>query len=137
MSKLYEAQLALDRADDTLMESVHNLDGGFTIATANRAYYAIFYCLTALSYTENIQTKRHSGAQGKFHDLFIRTDRFPRQTVGWVQAAFQLRQAGDYDLEADSSISEAQQVLDYARQFYELTKTYIENLIRDQMPFPQ
>lgn len=130
MSKLYEAQLALDRADDTLTESIHNLEGGFTIATANRAYYAIFYCLTALLYTEDIQTKRHSGVQGKFHDLFIRTDRFPRETVTWVQATFQLRQAGDYDLEADISLSEAQQVLDYAQQFYGLTKTYIENFIK-------
>lgn len=31
MSKLYEAQQALDRAEDTLNESAHNLTGGFTI----------------------------------------------------------------------------------------------------------
>lgn len=134
MSKLHEAQLALDRADETLTESIQTLDGGFTIATANRSYYAIFYCLTALLYTEGIQTKRHSGAQGKFHDLFIRTNRFPRETIGWIQASFQLRQAGDYDLEADISVPEAQQVLDYAQRFYELTKTYIENLIKEQRP---
>ena len=54
MSKLYEAQQALERAEDTLNESSYNLDGGFTIATANRAYYAIFYCLTALLYTEHV-----------------------------------------------------------------------------------
>jgi len=78
MSKLYEAQRALERAEDTLHESAHDLTGGFTIAAANRAYYAIFYCLTALLYTESLHTKRHSGAQGKFHELFIRTGRFPR-----------------------------------------------------------
>jgi uncharacterized protein (UPF0332 family) len=126
MSKLYEAQLALDRAEDTLSESAHNLSGGFTIATANRAYYAIFYCLTALLYTEDIQTKRHSGAQGKFHELFIRTGRFPRETINWIQVSFQLRQAGDYDLEVDISSEEAGQALDYARQFYALTKAYLD-----------
>lgn len=129
MSKLYEAQLALERAEDTLEESVHNLDGGFTIATANRAYYVIFYCLTALLYTEGVQTKRHSGAQGKFHELFIRTARFPHETISWIQAAFQLRQAGDYDLETDISMEEAKQSLDNARQFYLLTKAYIDKIV--------
>ncbi|QKZ15333.1 HEPN domain-containing protein [Spirosoma sp. KUDC1026] len=129
MSKLYEAQLALERAEDTLEESVHNLDGGFTTATANRAYYVIFYCLTALLYTEGVQTKRHSGAQGKFHELFIRTARFPHETINWIQAAFQLRQAGDYDLETDISMEEAKQSLDNARQFYLLTKAYIDKIV--------
>lgn len=134
MSKLYEAQLALERAEDNLEESAHDLNGGFTIATAKRAYYAIFYCLTALLYTEGIQTKRHSGAQGKFHDLFIRTGHFPRETINWIQTSFQLRQSGDYDLEADISTEEARQSLDYARQFYALTKTYLDELIRKQPP---
>lgn len=136
MSKLYEAQLALERAEDTLKESVYDLDGSFTIASANRAYYAIFYCLTALLYTEGIQTKRHSGAQGKFHELFIRTDRFPRETINWIQVAFQLRQSGDYDLEADISIEEARQSLDYAKQFHELTKLYVDKLFKSQPPAP-
>lgn len=132
MSKLYEAQLALEKADDTLHESAHNLDGGFTVATANRAYYAVFYCLTALLYTEDVQTKRHSGAQGRFHESFIRTGRFPHEIINWIQACFQLRQSGDYDLEADISVDEARQSLDYARQFYTLTETYINEYIQNQ-----
>jgi uncharacterized protein (UPF0332 family) len=136
MSKLYEAQRALERAEDTLNESAHDLAGGFTIAAANRAYYAIFYCLSALLYTEDLHTKRHSGAQGKFHELFIRTGRFPRETITWIQIAFQLRQSGDYDLEADISVEEARQSLDYARQFYVLTKEYVDEFIRSQPQTP-
>ena len=124
--------MAIERAEDTLNESAHNLNGGFTIATVNRAYYVIFYCLTALLYTEDIQTKRHSGAQGKFHELFIRTARFPRETINWIQTSFQLRQSGDYDLEVDISFEEAQQVLEYARQFYALTKTYFDDFVKNQ-----
>ncbi|MFD2570269.1 HEPN domain-containing protein [Spirosoma soli] len=134
MSKGYEAQLALERAEDTLNESAHDLNGGFTIAAANRAYYAIFYCLTALLYTEGVQTKRHSGVQGKFYELFIRTGRFPHETINWIQAAFQLRQSGDYDLETDISVEEAHQSLDYARQFYRLTKEYLDEYTKSQPP---
>lgn len=129
MSKLYEAQQALDRAKDTLNESVHNLNGGFTIVTANRAYYAIYYCLTALLYTQSIHTKRHSGAHGKFHELFIRTGKFPHETIIWIQTAFQLRQSGDYDLEADITEEEASQSLDYAQRFYALTRSYFDDIL--------
>ncbi|MFD2570561.1 HEPN domain-containing protein [Spirosoma soli] len=115
MSRLHEAQQALERAEETLEESAYNLEGGFTIATVNRAYYAIFYCLTALLHTEDIYTKRHSGAHGKFHELFIRTSRFPAETAQWAQYDFQLRQAGDYDLDTDITEEQAQQALTYAR----------------------
>ncbi len=59
MSRLYESQQALERAAETLQESEYNLEGGFPIASANRAYYAVFYCLTALLHTEDVYTKRH------------------------------------------------------------------------------
>lgn len=86
MSKLYEAQLALERAEDTLDESAHNLDGGFTIATVNRAYYAIFYCLTALLYTEDIQTKRQRSTGYKFHSSFAsRVIMIWKQTFRWMK----------------------------------------------------
>ena len=129
MSRLYEAQQALERAEETLQESEYNLEGGFPIASANRAYYAVFYCLTALLHTEDVHTKRHSGAHGKFHELFVRTNRFPAETAQWAQYAFQLRQTGDYDLEADITEEQAQQALIYARQLYSLAQTYIANLI--------
>lgn len=130
MSQLYEAQNALDRAEDTLEESAYNLTGGYTIATVNRAYYSIFYCITALLHTEDTHTKRHSGAHGRFHDLFVRTERFPHETVKWIHTVFQLRQSGDYDLDADISEEQAVQSLQYARQFYDLTKVYIDNLLK-------
>ncbi|AQG81655.1 HEPN domain-containing protein [Spirosoma montaniterrae] len=131
MSRLYEAQQALERSKETIDEAIYNVEGGFTTAAVNRAYYAIFYCLTALLHTEDVYTKRHSGAHGKFHELFIRTGRFPAETAQWAQYAFQLRQTGDYDLEADITEEQAAQSLDYARQFYKLCLSYFEQLIRE------
>ena len=132
MSQLYEAQNAIDRAEDTLTESAYNLDGGFTIATVNRAYYAVYYCLTALLHTEGIHTKRHSGAHGKFHELFVRTNRFPHDSIKWVQFVFQLRQSGDYDLDTEITQEQAAQSLQYARQLYDLTKAYIDGLLKQK-----
>ncbi|QJW88050.1 HEPN domain-containing protein [Spirosoma taeanense] len=132
MSRLYEASQALERAEETLQESAYNLEGGFPVVTVNRAYYAVFYCLTALLHTEGVYTKRHSGAHGKFHELFVRTNRFPAEAAQWAQFVFQLRQAGDYDLEADITDEQAQLALAYARQFFTLAQQYINNLLSSQ-----
>lgn len=84
---------------------------------------------TALLYTEHIHIKRHSSAHGRFHDLFVRTGRFPHESIKWVHTVFQLRQSGDYDLEIDVTEEQATQSLDYARQFYTLTKAYIDSIL--------
>ena len=130
MNQRYETQLALDKALDCLADSDFNLAGGRTIATVNRAYYAIYYCLCALLFTENTVPKTHKGSQQKFSELFVKTNLFPVETARWVGDAFNLRQFGDYDLEATISEEEAQQLVQQAHQFYDLTQTYIDGLIR-------
>jgi len=107
MNQRYETQLALDKAADFLSDSDFNLAGGRTIATVNRAYYAMYYCLSALLFTEDIVPKTYKGCQQKFGELFVKTGRFPLKTATWVSDAFNLRQFGDYDLEATVSEEEA------------------------------
>ncbi len=130
MNRPYETQLALDKAQDCLADSDFNLSGGRTIATVNRAYYGMYYCLCALLFTENIVPKTHKGSQQKFSELFVKTNRFPIETAKWVSDAFNLRQFGDYDLEATISDEEAQQLVQQAHQFYDLTQAYVVELIR-------
>lgn len=130
MNRLYETQLALDKAADFLSDAAFNLSDGRTIATVNRAYYAMYYCLSALLFTENIAPKTHKGSQQKFGELFVKTGRFPIETATWVSDAFNLRQFGDYDLEATIPDEEANQLVGQAHQFYELTQAYVASLIR-------
>lgn len=130
MNRPYETQLALDKAQDCLADSEFTLSGGRTIATVNRAYYAIYYCLCALLFTEDIVPKTHKGVQQKFGELFVKTGRFPVETAKWVGDAFNLRQFGDYDLEATIAEDEAQQLVQQAHQFYDMTQAYVDDLIR-------
>jgi uncharacterized protein (UPF0332 family) len=129
---LYEAQKALEKAEDCLDDSAFNLSGGRTIVTVNRAYYAVYYCICCLLYTKNVSTKTHKGAQQKFGELFVKTGIFTSISAKWVSDAFELRQFGDYDLEATISEIEARQVLDQAQQFYEITQIYFDALLRNQ-----
>jgi uncharacterized protein (UPF0332 family) len=48
MNSLYEAQLWIDRAEDTLMSSEINFKNELFVAAVNRAYYAMFYSANAL-----------------------------------------------------------------------------------------
>ncbi|GAB4024412.1 HEPN domain-containing protein [Spirosoma gilvum] len=114
---LEHAQFALDDAD-------YLYHGGRILAVANRAYYAIFYCVCALLASEGVYTKKHQGARAKFSELFVKTGRFDAQSSKIVGNNFAARQSADYDMEAFLSDEEAKLLLDDARTFYELTTTY-------------
>lgn len=49
----------MDKAVEALENAEYDLNGGFTLATANRAYYACYYCMTALLYTKDVYAKSH------------------------------------------------------------------------------
>jgi uncharacterized protein (UPF0332 family) len=129
MTNLYESQLWLDRAKDTLIASDITLKNDLLLASVNRAYYAMFYCATALLRSESIVTKSHSGTLNRFSEIFIKSNRIDAQYAINLRKAFDLRQASDYDIEVDISEKEVEKLLANAADFYELTKIYIEKLV--------
>lgn len=50
----------LEHADDALDDADFLHQHGPVLALANRAYYAIFYCTSALLLTEGVRTKKHA-----------------------------------------------------------------------------
>ncbi len=128
MTNLHESRLWLERADDTLHASDINLKNDLLLASVNRAYYAMFYCATALLRSENIVAKSHSGAFNKFSEIFVKTNLISAQHSSNFRKAFEYRQSVDYDIEAQISEEECLLLLENAREFYNLTKVYLENL---------
>ena len=128
MSNLYESQLWLERAEDTLHASDINLKNDLLLASVNRAYYAMFYCAIALLRSENIVTKSHSGTFNRFSELFVKTNRISIQHSSNFRKAFEYRQSVDYDIEAHVSEEECELLLENAREFYAFTKIYLETL---------
>jgi len=62
----------------------------------NRAYYALFYAVSALLLQEGRQFKRHSGVRTAFHRDLIRTGRVEKKYGDLYNQLFDDRQAGDY-----------------------------------------
>ena len=116
----------LEHAADALDDANFLHQNGRILALANRAYYAIFYCVSALLLTEGITTKKHEGARVKFHELFVKTGRFSREAGQILERNFAARQSADYDMEAELGEQEAIQLLNGARAFYALTTAYFD-----------
>lgn len=126
-----ESFKALKKADEALESATYNLEGEFFAAVANRSYYACYYCIIALLYTQNVYSKTHQGSRAKFSELFIKTSIFPIETSDTITMLFDYRQEADYDLDEEISYEEAQRLIHKATDFYHLSKTYFENLVND------
>lgn len=123
-----EALKALEKASDAVRNAAYDLQGGFELATANRAYYACYYCMTALLYTHNVYAKTHQGLRAKFSELFIKTGLFPEDASTTVSLLFDYRQEADYDLDAEITNDEAFNLVHKANEFLELTRAYFNKI---------
>lgn len=122
-----EAFKALEKAADAIKNAEYNLKGAFILATANRAYYAYFYCMTALLYTRNVYAKTHQGLPSKFAEEFIKTGIFSKETSDIIAMLFDYRQEADYDLDAEITSDEANNIILKAINFYHLCRDYLNN----------
>jgi uncharacterized protein (UPF0332 family) len=94
------------------------------LATANRAYYTCYYCMTALLYTKDVYAKTHQGIRAKFSELFIKTGIFPLTISDSLALLFDFRQEADYDLDADITAEEARNLIEKAKKLVQLTEKY-------------
>ena len=114
----------LEHAEDALNDARYMHQNERLLAVANRTYYAVFYCLCALLASEGIYVEKHQTAHATFSEFFVGSARFDVQTIKLVRNCFAAHQAADYDMDAFISDAEAQLLLDDAKLFYDLTRTY-------------
>lgn len=121
-----ESMKAVEKAKEALNNAEYDLNGGFLLATANRAYYTCYYCMAALLYTKDIYPKTHQGVRAKFSELFIKTGLFPFHAAEIASILFDYRQEADYDLDANITTEEALNLIESAREFLMLTEKHFE-----------
>ncbi len=114
----------LEHAEDALNDANYLHQDGRLLALANRTYYALFYCICALLASEGVYPEKHQAARARFSELFVKNGRFSVDASKIVGNNFAARQAADYDVDAFLCDAEAQLLLDDAKTFYDLTRTY-------------
>lgn len=86
----------LSRAEDAIGEAQVLMKAGYYPAAVSRLYYACFYAVTALLFSEGEASTKHSGVIALFDRLWIKTGRLPRERGRFYRTMFDRRQEGDY-----------------------------------------
>lgn len=114
----------IEKAADALSDAEFNFQHGRYEAAINRAYYTVFYSISALLEAKQISTKTHQGAHNKFNEIYLKSGLLPLELNTCLDVVFSLRQSGDYDLRFEPDQDDAASAIKNARQFLTATQTY-------------
>ena len=90
-------QYRLQKANDTIAETITLIENKYWNTAVNRMYYACFYAVGALLVQNGIETASHSGARQKFGQLFVHTGLVSKELGKHYSELFEKRQKGDYN----------------------------------------
>jgi len=111
-------QYRMKRARSTLRDAqLLYKQGGDPASIVNRAYYAMFYAALALLVTIGQESSKHQGVLALFDRYFIKPKILPTEMGKFLHHAFDTRQIGDYEEEAELTKEQAFQILESAVQF--------------------
>lgn len=96
MSRRELVAYRLERAAESLEEAALMQERGHHNTAVNRAYYAVFYGVTALLETEGLASARHSGVRALLNQHFIASGRIAKELGRAYADLFEDRQEGDY-----------------------------------------
>jgi uncharacterized protein (UPF0332 family) len=119
-------QYRLQQANESLKEADTLYQASFWRGAVNRAYYAMFYAVLALTVLRQEVTSKHSGAITFFDREFVKSKIFPTELSKSLHLAFQRRQENDYGEVFTVSQQEAQHALKDAHTFVTAIRQYFE-----------
>lgn len=92
--------------------------GGDPASIVNRSYYSMFYAALALLAAKGYESsKKHQGVLALFDQHFIKPKILPVEMGKFLHYAFDTRQLGDYEEDAELTKAKALQVLESAVKF--------------------
>lgn len=119
------AKYKLDRAKEELDTAELLFKNEKLKVANNRAYYSIYYSLTAVLCLEPIAFKRHKDTIGYFNKNYVHTGLFPGEIGRNISKAAKVRHASDYDEFYIASKEEAEKQIQTAKILAELVDKYI------------
>lgn len=119
------AKYKLERAREELDTAELLFENEKLKAENNRAYYSIYYSLTAVLCLEPIAFKRHKDTIGYFNKNYVHTGLFPGEIGRNISKAAKVRHANDYDEFCIASKEEAEKQIQTAKALAELVDKYI------------
>ncbi|UHG92033.1 HEPN domain-containing protein [Spirosoma oryzicola] len=113
-------------AHEDLGEAQTLLSANYPDGTCNRAYYSLFHTILALlHFTNHPIPKTHTGAHTEFRRQFIKTGLFAESISVAISELFNLRQGGDYEIDFEITLDDAQSAVHQAADFLLRTEAYL------------
>lgn len=121
----------LKQAEETLLDvekMLHNYLSPRSII--NRAYYSMFYAVTALFLKAgvNIKTSKHSGVISIFDKEFVHAGKIDKHYSKMLHKMFNLREKSDYKELVVLSVEDAEDAFKTAKEFLEGVTNLLDKL---------
>lgn len=127
------AEYKLNRAREELDTANLLFDNEKLKAANNRAYYSIYYAITAVLCLEPVAFKRQKDTLAYFNKHYVHTGKFPNEIGRKIAKAFKIRHVSDYDEFYIASKEEAQKQIHTAEAVIELVMEYIGHFYDSEM----
>ncbi|NLF83616.1 MAG: HEPN domain-containing protein [Candidatus Gastranaerophilales bacterium] len=119
-------KLSFEKADEALRSAKLNIDNNLLTAAQNRIYYALFYSVLALGYSNGFVTGKHGQLLGWFNKVFIHEKKvFSSELFALYKEAFENRTKSDYQFTWKPKKDELLVDLEQASNFVQQIKDYI------------
>lgn len=119
------AKYKLERAREEVDTAVLLFNNEKLRAANNRAYYSIYYSLTAVLCLEPIAFKRHKDTIGYFNKNYVHTGIFPGELGRDISKAAKIRHASDYDEFYIAGKEETERQIQTAKKLIELADKFV------------
>lgn len=135
--RLALSQYRYDKALKFLNTSRALLEHGDTDSSANRAYYAVFYAMLAVTALDGFESSKHSGVIAYFNQHYVKTGIFSREISEMIAGASKLRERADYKNFYTTPNEAAEEQIHCAEDVTAMVKPYLESSwrkIKEQLP---
>lgn len=101
----------LERADRALKVADSLVQQGYAEDAVNRIYYAVFYAVQALLYTQQLYPKTHLGAKSLFDKEFVQTGMINKTYADFYGLIFAKRFEADYQDFVAMDLTEVKKII--------------------------
>jgi uncharacterized protein (UPF0332 family) len=101
---------------------------GFQDFSISRAYYAMFYVAEALLLLRGLAFSSHSAVTAAYGKEYAKSGLLPPHYHRLLLNAERMRNIGDYDTDESLTHVDASQVINWAEEFLDIARKYMESL---------
>jgi uncharacterized protein (UPF0332 family) len=127
-----EMKALLKKAEDSIKGARILFDDELYGFAASRAYYAMFYLVSAILLTKDMSFSKHQAVVASFGQHFVKTKIFEQKFHQYLVEAFEQRQIGDYEPLEEITEETAQKSIDHALEFLNAVKDYLSEYSREK-----